>query len=283
MANGLDYLPDVTPLPRLRRAVADAVAAYQIWEQALPVALRGLLPSGVEPEPVWTLSNAKQARVGRVISRLADDHKQVVADLLALVTEGRLMMGQWVDLVVADGATRQVQAMVLTSGRLDLGIDSARRLTALSDDLRVRVTSLEQRLLAGEISEAQARSWAGQAGRGLTRTAAQMGAMADLGDEPVRRIMSAGEQHCGSCPAKARTYASLEECIAECGGWPGDGSDDCHGNCLCSLEPVSRASVYADPGDLLVLRGGRSGIEPFAGAALRMTATPAATGGMEQP
>lgn len=52
---------------------------------------------------------------------------------------------------------------------------------------------------------------------------------------PVKRTLNAGAVHCDTCPPKAGTYESWEEMLSDCGGLPGDGSDDCFSNCRCEL------------------------------------------------
>ncbi len=126
-----------------------------------------------------------------------------------------------------------------------------RRLAAVQANAELRMGSLQQRLLLGPgtpggISLAQAKTYGAQALRGLVRTAGQMGAAESMGDQPVRRGMTAFELHCLTCPSKTGLYLNLAECIAKCGGWPGDGSDQCHGNCLCYIRPASITSVYGD-------------------------------------
>lgn len=126
-----------------------------------------------------------------------------------------------------------------------------RRLAAVQANAELRMGSLQERLLLGPdhpdgISLAQANTWGAQAMRGLVRTAGQMGAAESFGDRPVRRGMTAFEAHCLTCPSKAGLYVNLAECIAKCGGWVGDGSDQCHGNCLCYVRPASITSVYGD-------------------------------------
>lgn len=52
----------------------------------------------------------------------------------------------------------------------------------------------------------------------------------------VRRVLQQGAQHCATCPGKEGTYDSYDDMIAQCGGLPGDGSDDCMSNCRCTLQ-----------------------------------------------
>lgn len=71
-----------------------------------------------------------------------------------------------------------------------------------------------------------------------------MAAAARFEGQPISRILTAFEEHCSTCPGKARIYANAEEMVRLCGGWPGDGSDECHGNCLCGLEPATEFSIF---------------------------------------
>lgn len=57
-----------------------------------------------------------------------------------------------------------------------------------------------------------------------------------LNDVPVRRLLDAKAEHCGTCPGKAGEYESWNEMLMFCGGLPADGSDECHSNCRCSLQ-----------------------------------------------
>ncbi|NUQ01397.1 MAG: hypothetical protein HUU35_16260 [Armatimonadetes bacterium] len=77
-----------------------------------------------------------------------------------------------------------------------------------------------------------------------------------------RRHLTAFEDHCASCPGKARLYANVEAMVEETGGWPGDGSDDCHGNCLCSLEPATEFSVFGDETEGLLTPEGPPWVPP---------------------
>ncbi|MBI2301152.1 MAG: hypothetical protein HYU66_19770 [Armatimonadetes bacterium] len=132
------------------------------------------------------------------------------------------------------------------------------RLTAARDGYHARLDALAANTAAGKCSPAQARAWAAASGRGFLHFAQQVGHAEHLGDDGVRRVMTPGAEHCTTCPGKARTFGSLAECLAETGGWPGDGSDECHGNCLCHLEPQRLYSVFADTSQSLVRRGGSS-------------------------
>jgi len=58
--------------------------------------------------------------------------------------------------------------------------------------------------------------------------------MAD--NQPVRRFLDPGAEHCPTCPPKAREYASWNEMLGFTGGLPADGSDDCQSNCRCQIE-----------------------------------------------
>jgi len=49
----------------------------------------------------------------------------------------------------------------------------------------------------------------------------------------VTRHSDSRAEHCDTCPPKAGAYKSWDEMIAECGGVPADGSDDCGCNCRC--------------------------------------------------
>jgi hypothetical protein len=63
-----------------------------------------------------------------------------------------------------------------------------------------------------------------------------MGFGSEVGDQPVRRLLDPRADHCSTCPPKARDYDSFNQMIAETGGVPGDGSDECVANCRCSIE-----------------------------------------------
>jgi len=167
-----------------------------------------------------------------------------------------------------------------------------RRLAAVQANAELRMGSLQQRLLLGPgtpggISLAQAKTYGAQALRGLVRTAGQMGAAESMGDQPVRRGMTAFELHCLTCPRKAGLYLHLAECIAKCGGWPGDGSDQCHGNCLCYIRPASITSVYGDDmSQSLKVRLAKLPPQPPAGGAavpVPLTSVPHLTSVPESP
>lgn len=53
---------------------------------------------------------------------------------------------------------------------------------------------------------------------------------------PVARALGAAE-HCRTCPPKAHRYRTFSEMVMKA-GIPGDGSDQCHGNCVCSVVKV---------------------------------------------
>ena len=54
-------------------------------------------------------------------------------------------------------------------------------------------------------------------------------------DVRVKRILH-GSDHCDTCPGKEGVYDSYDDMVSQCGGVPGDGSDTCLGNCLCTIE-----------------------------------------------
>ena len=55
------------------------------------------------------------------------------------------------------------------------------------------------------------------------------------GDPPVRRYLDPTADHCETCPPKAREYESWSAMVAEV-GIPGDGQDQCDGNCRCGVD-----------------------------------------------
>lgn len=55
-------------------------------------------------------------------------------------------------------------------------------------------------------------------------------------EAPVTRVLDDLAEHCATCPVKAKTYDNFTAMVDEA-GVPGDGSDDCGGNCRCQLEP----------------------------------------------
>lgn len=54
----------------------------------------------------------------------------------------------------------------------------------------------------------------------------------------VYRYLDPNAKHCHTCPPKAGEYDSWSEMLRICGGLPGDGSDDCRGNCRCWVEVI---------------------------------------------
>ncbi len=52
---------------------------------------------------------------------------------------------------------------------------------------------------------------------------------------PVTRHLDNRAEHCDTCPPKAGGYKSWDMMIADAGGVPADGSDDCGCNCRCWL------------------------------------------------
>lgn len=66
------------------------------------------------------------------------------------------------------------------------------------------------------------------------------------GDKPVRRFLDPAAKHCDTCPPKAAEYANWDTMVAECGGLPGDGSDDCDGGCRCGVEEEQQPGVWVE-------------------------------------
>lgn len=230
--------------------IAAAIRSWEQFEQTLRRSQRGLLPA--RPVNPWAVKVA--SRHSALLELAADSagfarrHTQQLAD-------GLISLDEWVDGLINVARSRITQTALVANGGADIrDAATVARVQSVDDALVARINALAARYDAGEISARQLANWSGQTQRGLARTAEQMGGMARIGDEPVRRVMKAGEDHCGTCPSKIGTYASLEECLAVCGGWPGDGSDDCHGNCYCTIEPVSLYSVYQDPRRVLPRR-----------------------------
>lgn len=62
-----------------------------------------------------------------------------------------------------------------------------------------------------------------------------------VGNVRVKRELDPNAKHCDTCPPKEGIYDSFEEMEAQV-GIPGDGSDDCLGNCRC------RVLVETEPG-----------------------------------
>lgn len=219
--------------------------AETLWsgfEPTLPPRLRGFLDARANP---WSDGSAR-ARSGAVGS-LADTWRDYAADLSGRVASGELTLDQWREkLKERAGPALLAAAMVQYGGDPLVNELTWRRLSEAQASMEARIDALAQKLADEEISLAQAASWSGQGGRGLIRTAGQMGSAARFEGVPVSRVMTAFESHCLTCPGKAKIYPSLEAYLAETGGWPGDGSDQCHGNCLCSLEPATEFSVFGE-------------------------------------
>ena len=105
-------------------------------------------------------------------------------------------------------------------------------------DAQTRLNGLAGSAARGERSPAQVAAWAAALGAGLTRTSFFLAANA-AHDEGVVRVLGAAERHCPTCPSKQGAYPSAAAMVAACGGWPGDGSDRCGGQCRCGVYPRS--------------------------------------------
>lgn len=148
--------------------------------------------------------------------------------------------------------TRQAEGAMAAAAMLEHGRvvthPSARLLGRLNGARAIMAERLAWYATArrrGDISTAKLQAWSGEEARGMVRCAGQMGAVEHWPDDlPMRRVLTWHEDSCPSCPAKARTYRSIEHYLAVAGGWPGDGSDTCGGNCNCSLQPATAVSVY---------------------------------------
>lgn len=243
---GLSY-HGVEPDPRLDRWAADGRALWSRFEITLSPRMRGLLDTPADP---WRDRSAT-SRAGAV-GLLAETFRDLAGDRRDAVLAGALDLPGWRDALLIAGHPMLAAAALIQHGG-DAFADelTRRRVSEAAAQLELRLDELARR--AGldpdqpdAISLAQAAAWGGQSGRGLIRASGQMAAAARFEGQPVSRIMTAFEDHCATCPGKARLYASVEAMVRECGGWPGDGSDECHGNCLCGLEPATEYSVYGD-------------------------------------
>lgn len=253
-------------------AAGDAAAAWSLFERTLPPGMKGLLTDA----PQDPFDNRHLSRRDAV-AILANTFRDRAAEATAKVLNGQIDAGKWSTTAMSSFRLGSLVAASVQGGGTHV-LDSPmlqRRLAAVQANAELRMNSLQERLLLGPdhpdgISLAQANAWGAQAMRGLVRTAGQMGAAESLGDRPVRRGMTAFEAHCLTCPSKAGLYTNIRECIEKCGGWVGDGSDQCHGNCLCYVRPASITSVYGDDlsGSLKVRLANLPPVEPAGGAAV---------------
>lgn len=62
----------------------------------------------------------------------------------------------------------------------------------------------------------------------------------------VRRVLDPGAKHCMTCPPKAGVYDSYDDMVNEV-GLPGDGDDDCVGNCRCTVEFENADAEFEAP------------------------------------
>lgn len=245
----------VKPDRNLAAWLREARGLWAEFEKTLPPRMRGLLDQVDNP---WADETARLR--GGATGILAEAFRSLAGARMADVVVGNLGLADWRDTLQTSGARMMLAAAAVQYGDDPLlQLVTAKRLTEAIDSLNVRVAALADRAEAGEISAAQAAAWAGQSGRGLVRAAGQMGSAARFEDQPIQRVMTAFENHCATCPGKADLYADLEDYLARAGGWPGDGSDECHGNCLCSLEPATEFSVFGQETEGLLTPSGPAG------------------------
>lgn len=241
MPSGLGY-GGIEPDKRFVDWRRPAEALWSEFEKMLPPRLRGFLDDRANP---WADGSAR-AR-GGAVGVLADTWRDYAADLSGRVASGELTLDQWREKLKERSGPALLAAAMAQYGGDPLGNELTwRRLSEAQQRMEARFDALAEKLAGEEISLAQASVWAGQGSRGLIRAAGQMGSAARFEGQPVSRVMTAFEDHCLTCPGKAKIYPDLEAYLAETGGWPGDGSDQCHGNCLCSLEPATEFSVFGD-------------------------------------
>lgn len=235
--------------PRLavsRAGVRAAVAAWLRFEATLKPSMQGLLVV-VRPwrrlRSPWLEPLHVQAQRRLAVHQLGELCRRHSADLMRTVLDEGLTAREWAERLapVAQNST-VAGALVGVGGTTLRDAPTQRRVAGVLETTQAKLDSLVERVEAEDISAAQAAAWAGQAVRGSVRSAQMIGGVSWYSDQPIQRIMGAGEKHCGTCPGKAGSYDNLEHYLAVCGGWPGDGSDDCHGNCYCSLEPVAATS-----------------------------------------
>lgn len=159
--------------------------------------------------------------------------------------DGRVDWGRWVKAQRSLARTALLNAVYLAAGTDSLkALDTTPGLWSEIDrldkvlNLKLNDLARRARLVDGEekISDKQARAWAAQAVRGSLWAASQIAGLTGVSG-PVVRVLGLTEHHCRTCPPKAGEYPSLAVAIAVCGGLPGDGSDDCHGNCYCRIMP----------------------------------------------
>jgi hypothetical protein len=195
------------------------------------------------------------------IAELSGEVVDVIRAHEARYAAGQISESQFVALVEAESDRYQLASYMLGQGSVDIADErSIELLRSLQADREARLGSLGEQLSADEISIGQYRSRAEQGIKGSARAGAQLGNAAHFRDEPIRRVLTPEFDHCETCPPKARTYSSFDDYLSEGGNIPGDGGDDCHGNCGCSLEASRLYSVYEDTRQSLVARGGVAGL-----------------------
>lgn len=215
--------------------------------------IRGKLLDG---SPPW--SNAKEV----VARHKAQDELQTMARQTVMRHGAALVKGtadprSWANTVQTAMERYIVAGAQLGAGDASIGggAQTAYYLQSLFATARQRADALARKVADGLATEKQAAAWMYQTAGGLSRAAFVLGGL-EGEDGPVRRILLTESQHCTTCPPKARTYPSLADCELFCGGLPGDGSDQCYGNCNCTIKPASRSSVFRDKGASLVEQGG---------------------------
>jgi hypothetical protein len=151
-------------------------------------------------------------------------------------------------------AGRLADTSIVAAAQLGAGTNAitgstnlAGMLTAQADNIQVRIDALLDKLAAGDATEAQTIGWIAQTLGGGAHAGFVMGGVGDETGQ-VYRVMAAESDHCVTCPPKARIYANLADCIDRCGGVPGDGSDQCCGNCNCHIEPAEPWNIAGGSG-----------------------------------